>query len=262
MTEVETRLNLSGTLGEWCVLKGLATEQQIRESLAEQREEERAGRVAPRLGEILVRKGILTPAQVSEALAEQQTEIRYCPRCQIRVNVSRREDAIWYRCSRCQGPLAASEEATKIDVVDDSVIVVSREPLPAEVQVASRIPERRFGKYVVLRELGSGGVGRVDLAWDTYLSQYVALKRLRPRPTDETPQMTEVWTYSLIKEARHSIRLRHPAIVSVFDHAVLHGPRAGSGPHRGDRRADRRLGVRGDPVRAARRPASLRGRAL
>jgi hypothetical protein len=138
-----------------------------------------AGGTAPRLGELLVRKGYLTPAQVSLALSEQQTEIRFCPVCQIRVNVAIRGDAVFYRCSRCQGALVTPEAAPQVDVVDDCIIVVSREPLPLEVRLAAHIPDRRFGKYILLRELGAGGAGRVDLAWDTYLSQYVALKRLR-----------------------------------------------------------------------------------
>jgi serine/threonine protein kinase len=216
-SQSKTRTLQAGSLGEWCVRRGLASAAQVEDCLAIQREEERAGRVAPRLGELLVRKGLLTPAQVAEALSDQQTEIRSCPRCAIQVNVSLREDAAWYRCSRCQGPLVAPESSARLDVVDEAAIVVSRDPLPSDVQIASRIPERRFGKYILLTELGSGGVGRVDLAWDTFLSQYVALKRLLPRTQDETPQMAEMWIYSLLKEARHSIRLRHPGIVSVFD---------------------------------------------
>src|SRR5262245_61001605 len=94
--QVETRTAAPGSLGEWCVRRGLATEQQIQECLAIQREEEKSGRTPPRLGEILVRKKLLTPEQVSQALGDQQTEVRYCPRCGVRVNVSLREDAIWY----------------------------------------------------------------------------------------------------------------------------------------------------------------------
>jgi serine/threonine protein kinase len=206
-----------GSLGEWCIRKGLATEDQIRDCLQVQHEEEQAGRVAPRLGELLVRKGLLTPQQVTEALGEQQTEIRYCPVCQIRVNVSLRGDAVFYRCVRCQGPLVNPDQAAQLDVVDDSVIVVSREPLPLEVRLAVHIPERRFGKYILVRELGKGGVGRVDQAWDTYLSQYVALKRLHGAVKGETRQMKGFRAASLLKEARNSIRLRHPNIVSIFD---------------------------------------------
>src|SRR6185295_4395429 len=96
-------------------------------------------------------------------------------------------------------------------------IVVSREPLPLEVRLAVHIPERRFGKYILVRELGRGGAGRVDQAWDTYLSQYVALKRLNAGMERETRQMKGMRAVSLIKEARNSIRLHHPNIVTVFD---------------------------------------------
>jgi eukaryotic-like serine/threonine-protein kinase len=133
------------------------------------------------------------------------------------VNVSLRDDAVFYRCVRCQGPLASPDAAAQLDVVDDSVIVVSREPLPLEVRLAVHIPERRFGKYVLVKELGRGGVGRVDQAWDTYLSQYVALKRLHGAGRGETRQMKGLRTVGLLKEARNSIRLRHPNIVSIFD---------------------------------------------
>jgi serine/threonine protein kinase len=207
----------AGSLGEWCIRKGLATEDQIRECLQLQHEAERAGRVAPRLGELLVARKLLTPQQVTEALGEQQTEIRYCPVCQIRVNVSLRGDAVFYRCVRCQGPLASPEAAAQLDVVDDSVIVVSREPLPLEVRLAVHIPARRFGKYIIVKELGKGGVGKVDQAWDTYLSQYVALKRLHAGAKGESRQMKGLRTAGLLREARNSIRLRHPNIVSVFD---------------------------------------------
>ncbi|MBI3854285.1 MAG: protein kinase [Planctomycetes bacterium] len=207
----------AGSLGEWCIRRGFAREDQIRDCLQFQHDEELARRPAPRLGELLVRKGILTPEQVTQALGEQQTEIRYCPVCRIRVNVSIRGDAVFYRCVRCQGPLVTPEAAVQLDVVDDSVIVVSREPLPLEVRLAVHIPERQFGKYILVRELGAGGVGKVDQAWDTYLSQYVALKRLKAEVKGETRQMKGVRTVSLLKEARHSIRLRHPNIVSVFD---------------------------------------------
>lgn len=216
-SEHETQAFSAGSLGEWCIRKGYATEGQVRDCLQHQHDEEMAGRAAPRLGELLVRKGIISAEQVNQALGEQQTEIRFCPVCQVRVNVSIRGDAVFYRCVRCQGPLVTPQAAAQLDVVDDSVIVVSREPLPLEVRLAVHISERRFGKYILVRELGAGGVGRVDQAWDTYLSQYVALKRLRGHAKGETRQMKGLRTVSLLKEARNAIRLRHPNIVSIFD---------------------------------------------
>jgi serine/threonine-protein kinase len=70
---------------------------------------------------------------------------------------------------------------------------------------------------VLLRELGRGGVGVVHLAWDTYLSQYVALKRVRTDAMNLEGSRTNWQLESLLKEARHAIKLRHPSIVTVFE---------------------------------------------
>jgi len=204
-------------LGEWCIRKGLATEEEIASSLRAQQLAEAGGGAALRLGEILVARGILTHHQVAEALAAQQKEIRFCPRCGIQINVSKRGDAAQYRCGRCQGPLETPEGTAPLHAVDEDFILVSRDPLPPDVQSALEDPATRFGKYVLLKQIGQGGIGVVYLAWDTYLSQYVALKRLRtarPLSPQDTPNEH---IQSLLKEARHSIRLRHPGVVSVFD---------------------------------------------
>ena len=204
-------------LGEWCIRKGLATAEEIDSCLKIQRASQVAGKSPPRLGEILVARGILTPHQVAEALAAQKKEIRTCPRCGIQINVATRGDADGYRCGRCNGPLKPPTGRPPLDAVDEEFILVSKDPVPPEVNEALRSPEARFGKYVLLRKLGQGGIGIVYLAWDTYLSQYVALKRLRtarPLSPQDTPNEH---VQSLLKEARNCIRLRHPGVVSVFD---------------------------------------------
>jgi serine/threonine protein kinase len=220
-TEVEgvaaTRVNL----GDWCLRRGLATPEQLDACLQLQRERLKAGGPAPRLGEILVERGILTPAQVVEALAQQAQEIRSCERCGVRVNVPRRADAAAYRCPRCQGELRVARPTDGLDVIDDAAIVVSQDPLPAEVERAGQDPANRFGKYILLGEVGRGGVGAVYRAWDTLLHQAVALKRLAPAGGDEPTPMFTSRAQSLLKEARSAIRLRHPGIISVFDVGVI-----------------------------------------
>jgi serine/threonine protein kinase len=205
------------SLGEWCVQRGLASPEAIEQCLGIQRRRQRKEGVAPRLGEILVEKGILTAEQVTQALAEQSKEIRQCLRCQIRVNVPLRPDATGYLCTRCGGPLVPPSGTPGLSVVEDEIIVVSRDPVPPEVETAARDPQNRFGKYVLLKQVGQGGVGQVFLAWDTYLGQYVALKRLQAAAGPETAGMLEVRLQSLIQEARSAIRLRHPGIVTLFD---------------------------------------------
>jgi serine/threonine protein kinase len=205
------------SLGEWCVRQGLASVAQIDACLRAQRDARRDGRPVPRLGELLVMNGILTPDQVARGLAAQRKEIRSCPRCEIRMNVPIRDDAAAYRCPRCQGPLLPAVSPRSLDAVDDDPVIVSRDPVPADVEEALARPGTRFGKYVLLRELGRGGIGVIHLAWDTYLSQHVALKRLRPDPQVHAGSRGGPRFQDLIQEARHAIRLRHPGIVSIFD---------------------------------------------
>ncbi|HEX7897275.1 MAG TPA: protein kinase [Planctomycetota bacterium] len=209
---------MAETLGEWCVRAGLATAEEIEHCLRIQSAAEKSGLTPPpRLGEILVVRGILTQNQVAEALAAQRKEIRSCAQCGIQINVPVRGDVASYLCGRCRGPLQAPAGPPPLRAVDEEFILVSRDPVPEDVERALKVPSARFGKYVLLKPIGEGGIGVVYLAWDTYLSQYVALKRLRaarPLSPQDTPNEH---VQSLLKEARNSIRLRHPGVVSVFD---------------------------------------------
>jgi serine/threonine protein kinase len=209
--------SVAESLGEWCVRNGLATSEEIESCLKIQRAAETTGRPVPRLGEILVAHGILTHHQVNEALAAQKKEIRFCAQCGIQVNISVREDATLYRCGRCQGPLTSPAAPSQLHAVEEEFILESRDPLPPAVERALQDPSSRFGKYILLRQLGQGGIGVVNLAWDTYLSQFVALKRLRTARHANPQDTPSEHIHSLLKEARHAIRLRHPGIVSVFD---------------------------------------------
>ncbi|HEX7898545.1 MAG TPA: protein kinase, partial [Planctomycetota bacterium] len=219
-TEVERVDGPKINLGDWCLSRGLATREQLDACLALQRERLKAGGPAPRLGEILVERMILTPQQVVEALSAQLQEIRVCDQCGVRVNVPRRADASAYRCPRCQGTLQPSRATDGLSVIDDTAIIVSQEPVPKDVERAGADPANRFGKYILLGEVGRGGAGSVFRAWDTLLHQIVALKRLAPAGGDEPTPMFSARAQSLLKEARNAIRLRHPGIISIFDVGV------------------------------------------
>jgi serine/threonine protein kinase len=204
-------------LGQILVRDGLLRPEQLEDALRAQREMVgRDGTPPPRLGEILVRKGYVTREAVERALEEQDKKILFCPSCQILVNVDRRPDAIAYQCGRCQGPLQPPPPGEGHKCVESSIIVNSCLPVPPEVQEALRETTRRFGKYVILEPLGRGGIAEVSRAWDTYLHQYVALKRIKPRPS-ETASGHHSRVASLLNEAHNAIRLRHPNIVSVYD---------------------------------------------
>jgi hypothetical protein len=69
----------------------------------------------------------------------------------------------------------------------------------------------RLGRFLLQRELGEGASCRVFLANDPLLERQVALKI--PRFADDDPTRRE----RFFREAKTAARLRHPAIVGVFE---------------------------------------------
>jgi len=65
----------------------------------------------------------------------------------------------------------------------------------------------RFGRFVVLERLGSGGAGSVHRAYDPQLDRSVAIKVLHAQGP----------TVRLLAEARAMAKLRHPNVVPVYD---------------------------------------------
>lgn len=76
----------------------------------------------------------------------------------------------------------------------------------------------RFGRYEIRRQLGSGAMGAVYLAWDTTLGREVALK---------IPIIAEEDSEELIerfrREARAAATLRHANVCPVFDVGSIDG---------------------------------------
>ncbi|MFZ5442958.1 MAG: protein kinase domain-containing protein [Myxococcota bacterium] len=69
----------------------------------------------------------------------------------------------------------------------------------------------RIGRYVVLRFVGEGGMGRVYAAWDPVLDRKVALKLIHPLL--DVPAARE----QLLTEARSMARVTHPNLVAIHD---------------------------------------------
>ncbi|MFC1736857.1 serine/threonine protein kinase, partial [Candidatus Hydrogenedentota bacterium] len=78
------------------------------------------------------------------------------------------------------------------------------------MQTPSKI--KKIGDYVLLKKLGSGGMGSVYLARQVSLDRHVAVKVLSPSlATDETS------VQRFFREARIMATLKHPNIVEIFD---------------------------------------------
>jgi serine/threonine protein kinase len=203
-------------IGQILLRDGVVTQAQLDECLAAQAELAKGGAQPPRLGEIFVQKGYATAEAVSHALNAQSKTILFCSRCNVLLNVDTRPDAVGYSCGRCQGVLEKPPAGVVNRTTDSSVIINSVLPVPPEVQAIQKDETRRFGKYIILEQIGRGGIAEVYRAWDTYLHQYVALKRIQAVPAnDQDERQSRV--ASLLNEAHNAIRLRHPNIVSVYD---------------------------------------------
>jgi hypothetical protein len=87
-------------------------------------------------------------------------------------------------------------------VLDRNPGLLDSEPLPAGT---------RIGPYVIVRELGRGGMGRVYLASDSRLNRTVALKAVVPHFVGDTSQRER-----LRREARVVAGLVHPGICTVY----------------------------------------------
>ncbi len=82
----------------------------------------------------------------------------------------------------------------------------------AEAQArTSVVPSGALGRYVVLGEVGRGGMGRVLRAYDPKLQREVALKVLRAR------SITGDARERMVREARAMAKLSHPNVVAVYD---------------------------------------------
>ena len=78
------------------------------------------------------------------------------------------------------------------------------------------------GRYVVLGELGRGGMGVVWRAEDQLIGRQVAVKELH-LPGGLTPEEHQLLRARLLREARSAGRLNDPGIVTVYDVVTENG---------------------------------------
>jgi serine/threonine protein kinase len=81
-------------------------------------------------------------------------------------------------------------------------------------------PGTRVGPYVIVGQLGGGGMGRVYLGNDQRLRRKVALKRLFASPFDPSDEYARI-----LQEARAAALVNHPNVATIHD-VVEQRPRA------------------------------------
>jgi serine/threonine protein kinase len=70
----------------------------------------------------------------------------------------------------------------------------------------------RLGRFVLIREIGSGGMGTVYMAYDDHLDRKVALKILSNAKPRGRRRRTQI-----LREARAAARVAHPNVISIYE---------------------------------------------
>src|SRR5204862_2970250 len=106
------------------------------------------------LATVLVEKSLLSAVQVQDAVAAYHKRVRFCPECKVPVYVTRLMTE-GERCPRCLGPVQWHEHAHVEQIRDlESIVQLTKDELPADVQAARTQPGHLFGKYVLIEEVG------------------------------------------------------------------------------------------------------------
>jgi WD40 repeat protein/predicted Ser/Thr protein kinase len=178
-------------LGKMLLERGLITPDQLREALVERARSMAEGdkNTSP-LGGILVRKGYLTDAQLLGLMAEQNGD--------------------------AAAPTPPYEKTATIPAVSGPTLPAMTVPDPMASDGG------RLGKYVLVRELGRGGMGVVYEAVDSQLNRKVALKLMLPNPNAD-PKERALEEERFVQEAQLSAKLKHPNIVTVYEAGLLDG---------------------------------------
>ncbi len=76
-----------------------------------------------------------------------------------------------------------------------------------------------LGRYVVLEQIGTGGLGQVYAAFDPELDRKVAVKLLKP--SAKSVDGNQLLQVRLLREAQAMAKLSHPNVVTVYDVGTL-----------------------------------------
>jgi tetratricopeptide (TPR) repeat protein/predicted Ser/Thr protein kinase len=97
------------------------------------------------------------------------------------------------------------------DEPDASTVALGSGGLASGRETLAALVGTRLGRYLVIEELGRGGMGFVLRAYDPTLQREVALKLVR---TDRLGASAQA---RLVREARAMARIAHPNVVGVYD---------------------------------------------
>ncbi len=81
--------------------------------------------------------------------------------------------------------------------------------IPQEAAQFHEDPSRQLGQYILVKQIGKGGMGAVWKAWDKKLTRWVAIKFLLVSEEEDVLRFQ--------REAKLAARLRHPNIAPIYE---------------------------------------------
>jgi serine/threonine protein kinase/Flp pilus assembly protein TadD len=196
-------------LGRLLIKQGLVKEAQLYECLRASAELGEKGEKSPRLGELLVRKGYLTTDAVDRIFPTGKKDRYVCPSCGAQFSSLGADESKFPTCKQCGAILERKERQRKLGETTEAM----RIDLPEDAAKVAKDPARKFagGKYLLVQEVGRGGMGVVWKAWQTDLKRYVAVKILIGT------MWTDVELKRFYREAQLAASLSHPNIASIYE---------------------------------------------
>jgi len=196
-------------LGRLLIRQGMVKEAQVYECLRASAEMAEAGEKAPRLGELLVRKGFLATDAARRVLLPPRKEELVCPSCNDHFTAAALEPGKKYTCKNCGHVLERQERLSEKHETTESIKL----EMPEDAARVLKDPARQFagGKYLLVEEVGRGGMGVVWRAWQVDLRRTVAIKIL------VGTMWTDVELKRFYREAQMAASLSHPNIASIYE---------------------------------------------
>jgi serine/threonine protein kinase len=81
--------------------------------------------------------------------------------------------------------------------------------IPPEAAALAADPTRQLNQYILVKQIGKGGMGTVWKAWDRKLTRWVAIKFLTASEEEDVIRFQ--------REAKLAARLRHPNIAPIYE---------------------------------------------
>ncbi len=171
------------------------------------------------VGQLAVKYGLASPTQVDDcAKLADGAGTRFGATLVGRGHLKLKQLEILYEIAACQ--LAGDDDGVRdgekrLAEARAPVAAAPEQPVDPEIQKAAADPRRQFGKYLLLNELGRGGMGIVYRAWQADLRRMVALKIL-PSDLAEHDERAR-----FEREARTAASLKHSNIVGVHETGAI-----------------------------------------